>query len=144
MIFKLAHIADAASLSYKLPQKAFDSLCEFLQVLDNEYGKGRSVEQDDGGYVLLCTPGTKSEEISSHFNCCELTPEWVNRISPEPEYCAATFMPREDYSIVLIMTTADAPFDTSEIPSLSVQRTLRARKPSNLKGLRVLDVVLRL
>lgn len=113
MIYKLAHTAEISSLPFEPTGELYDSLFEFLQVLDNEYGEDRDVEHDNGGYVLFCTPETAAHEIEAILDLRDLAPEWVNRIEHQPEYCAALFMLREDYSIVLIMSTANAPFDTS-------------------------------
>lgn len=68
MVYKLGREAEIGSLPFPMSGKLYDSLLEFLLVLDNEYGADRDVEQDDGGYVLFCTPGTTDSEIQRYFN----------------------------------------------------------------------------
>ena len=113
MIYQLSHTSEMESLPFAVTGKLFDNLMEFLIVLDNEYGKDRDVEHDDGGFVLFCLPGAKGAAFDRYPELSQLSPEWVNFIDCDPQYCAALYMPREDYSIVIVMPTADAPFDVS-------------------------------
>lgn len=85
MVYKLAHEAEISNLPSLVPGKLYDSLLEFLLVLDNEYGADRNVEQDDGGYVLFCTPGTTD-----------------NSISHDSDYCASAYFLRDDYVVMLV------------------------------------------
>jgi len=74
MVYKLGHEAEIGSLPFKVSGKLYDDLFEFLIVLDNEYGADRDVEQDDGGYVLFCTPGTTDSEIQRYFMLFDFVP----------------------------------------------------------------------
>ena len=105
MVYKLGHEAEISSLPFRVSGKLYDNLLEFLIVLDNEYGTDRDVEQDDGGYVLFCTPGTPGttgSEIQRYFTFWGLVPEWVTDISHQPEYCASLYFLRDEYAVVLV------------------------------------------
>ncbi len=102
MVYKLGHEAEIGRLPFRVSGKLYDNLFEFLIVLDNEYGTDRDIEQDDGGYVLFCTPGTTDSEILRYFMFLALVPEWVTDIPHQPEYCASLYLLREDYAVVLI------------------------------------------
>lgn len=102
MVYKLAHEAEISNLPSLVPGKLYDSLLEFLLVLDNEYGADRNVEQDDGGYVLFCTPGTTDNEIQRYFHFNGLISDWVTSISHDPDYCASAYFLRDDYVVILI------------------------------------------
>jgi len=107
MIFKLGHTKDIEKLLFEVTGWFYDNLFEFLVVLDNEYGEGRDIDHDDGGYVLLGTPGTTAEEIKAYFDFTSHVPEWVDTIANEPEYYSALFMLWEDYSTVLLLAKDD-------------------------------------
>lgn len=102
MVYKLAHEAEISSPPFPASGKLYDSLLEFLLVLDNEYGADRNVEQDDGGYVLFCTPGTTDNEIQRYFHFNGLISDWVTSISHDPDYCASAYFLRDDYVVILI------------------------------------------
>lgn len=102
MVYKLGHEDEIDSLPFPVSGKLYDSLLEFLLVLDNEYGADRNVEQDDGGYVLFCTPGTTDSEIQRYFDLNGLISDWVTSISHDPNYCASAYFLRDDYIVVLI------------------------------------------
>ena len=109
MVFKLAHEREIHSIPIPVEGKLYDDLFQFLIVLDSEYGEDRDVEHDDGGFVLFCTPGTEEEEVAAFFDCARYTPEWTIRIEHEPEYCATLYIPRDEYAVVLILASVDAP-----------------------------------
>lgn len=102
MVYKLSHEAETGTVPFQVSGKLYDNLLEFLLVLDNEYGADRDVEQDDGGYVLFCTPGTTDSEIQRYFMFNGLVPDCVTNISHSPEYCASMYFLRGDYATVLI------------------------------------------
>lgn len=102
MVYKLAHEAEMSSLPFQVSGRLYDSLLEFLLVLDNEYGPDRDVEQDDGGFVLFCTPGTTDIEIQRYLDFNGLVSDWVTSISHDPDYCASAYFLRDDYVVVLV------------------------------------------
>ncbi len=107
MVFKLGHTEDIKELPFEVTGRLYDNLYEFLVVLDNEYGEGRDLDHDDGGYVLFCAPGTAVKEVKQYFDCSALSPEWVDKIDHEPEYCSALYMVKDDYAVVLLMAKND-------------------------------------
>ena len=109
MVFKLGHEREMEALPFPVTGRLYDDLFEFLIVLDNEYGEERDVDREDGGFVLFCTPGTSRREIREHFAYEQYAPEWAVQIENDPEYCAALYIPRDEYAIVLILASADAP-----------------------------------
>ena len=111
MVYKLGHEAEINKLPFPVEGRLYDDLFEFLIVLDNEYGSSRDVDREDGGYVLLCTPGTAEDEIKAFFDFALILPEWTIEIPYEPEYTATLYMVREDYAVVLIMPSADLPVE---------------------------------
>ena len=114
MIYQLNHADEIETLPFAVTGKLLDDLFEFLVVLDNEYGADRDVGHDDGGYVLFCPSGTREEEIKTCLECYGVGPEWVIQIGNESQYLAALYMPRDEYSIVLIVAASDAPVEISE------------------------------
>ena len=109
MVYRLNHLEDLEKLPFAPEGALLDCLMEFLIVLDNEYGTGRDVDHDDGGYVLLCASGTDVLEMEAHFPFSSFFPEWVIRVGRETDYLAVLYMPRDEYSIVLIAAAADLP-----------------------------------
>lgn len=102
MVYKLGHTKDIDSIPFKAGGRLLDNLFEFLNVLDNEYGTDRDIDRDDGGYVLFCTLDTSEAEVRELFNYPNHTPEWVEQIDHQPTYCAALFILKEDYAVVLV------------------------------------------
>ena len=77
-----------------------------VAVLDRYYGEKRDIDNDDGGYVLYCSPGATEEELLSYFNYKAYVPEFVN---PVKGYLHAVFVLSNEYAISLIMAANDAP-----------------------------------
>ncbi len=102
MVYKLGHEAEIGTLPFPVSGKLYDDLEEFLLVLDNEYGADRDVEHDDGGYVLLCTPGTKSSDIQRYFDFKAYVSDWVTSTPHEPRYTVSMYFLRDDFAVVLI------------------------------------------
>ena len=109
MVFKLGHEREMEALPFPVTGRLYDDLFEFLIVLGNEYGVERDIDREDGGFVLFCTPGTSRKDIREYFAYEQHTPEWAVRIKNDPEYCEALYIPRDEYAIVLILASADAP-----------------------------------
>lgn len=114
MVHKLAHVRDLESLA--IPDPVVEkNLLEFLQTLDNEYGTTRNVEEDDGGYVLYCDPGTSPDDLKALFDYSERTLEYVNRdYNASPPICCAMYLLNNEYAVVIVMSIADAPEEITE------------------------------
>ena len=103
MIYKLGHVEDVENVEIQdIAVRA--AVKNYLEVLDNAYGKERNIAEDDGGYVLYCTLGTEWSEIEAHFNYHDLPPEWINNIDSEPKYLAVLYLLSSDYAVVVVMT----------------------------------------
>ena len=114
MVHKLAHVRDLESFAIPDPVTK-ENLLEFLQTLDNEYGDSRNVEEDDGGYVLYCDPGTPLEELKALFDYSKHTLEYVNRdYNASPAICNAMYLLTNEYAVVIVMSIADAPKEITE------------------------------
>ena len=114
MVHKLAHVRDLESFAIPDPVTK-KNLLEFLQTLDSEYGDSRNVEEDDGGYVLYCDPGTRPEELKALFDYSERTVEYVNRdLNASPPICNAMYLLNNEYAVVIVMSISDAPEEITE------------------------------
>lgn len=122
MVYKLAHASEIEGLPFEVSGRLLDNLYEFLIVLDNEYGVERDVDHDDGGYILLCSPGTGEAEIKSIFDFSQYQPEWVNSIEHQPPYQAAMFFLRDDYAVVLVAPSAVATASRTERASVQASK----------------------
>ena len=106
MIYKLGHVEDLEKI--EIQDIAVKSAIQnYLEVLDNAYGKDRNIDEDDGGYVLYCTPETNLETLKDYFDYDSLVPEWVSDISCEPKYLSALYILSSDYAIVVVIAEKD-------------------------------------
>ena len=105
MVYKLGHVSDLSSLSSLTPG-TYDTLYEYLSVLDNEYGCDRDIDHSDGGYVLYVTPNSDVADIRVYFNLSANTLEYVNR---HEDILSAMYILNNDYAVVIVMSIADAP-----------------------------------
>ena len=106
MIFKLGHVEDVESLAIK-DADVRSSVQDYLEILDNAYGKDRNIDEDDGGYVLYCTEGTDLSEVEKYFDFNSLVPEWVSHFDCKPKYLAVLYLLSSDYAIVVVITEKD-------------------------------------
>ena len=114
MVYKLGNLKDLKSLP-AMDKVTHGTLFEFLNVLSNEYGEDRNIDNDDGGYVLYATPGTSPEEIKTVFDFSAHTIEYVNRtLQAEPPICSALFLIGNDFAVVIVMSIADAPKEITD------------------------------
>lgn len=114
MVYKLGNLKDLKSLP-AMDKVTYGTLFEFLNVLSNEYGEDRNIDNDDGGYVLYATPGTSPEEIKTVFDFSAHTIEYVNRtLQAEPPICSALFLIGNDFAVVIVMSIADAPKEITD------------------------------
>lgn len=52
---------------YKIPQEVTGEVQRAVEILDAEYGAGRDVNNDDGGYVLLLLPDNDVKDRESIY-----------------------------------------------------------------------------
>ena len=109
MVYKLGNLKDLESLP-PMDKVTYSTLFEFTSVLTNEYGADRNIDQDDGGFVLYATPGTKAEEVKAMFDYSAHTIEYVNRtLQAEPPICSALYLIGNNFGVVIVMSINDAP-----------------------------------
>ena len=109
MVYKLGNVSDLALLP-SIDQHTWRMLYEFTSVLTNEYGEGRNVDSDDGGYVLYAEPGTSCEKVKACFDYSTHTIEYINcdLDAPSP-LCATFFLLSNEYVVVIVMSIDDGP-----------------------------------
>ena len=105
MIYKIGNISDLDMLP-PLDDTALELLYHHARVLTHEYGANRNIDTSDGGYVLFATSGTSREELKAFFDTSANTPECVNTYG---SLCEAIYLLTNDFAVVIIMSTADAP-----------------------------------
>ena len=105
MVYKIGNIADLESLPL-VDDTVLELLCHHASVLSHEYGENRNINTNDGGYVLYAVPGTSIEEIKAFFDISKHSPEYVNTYG---NLCEAVYILTNDYAVVVIMSTSDAP-----------------------------------
>lgn len=101
MLTKFGHMSEVREATLDIPKDAYNSLVECVQVLDNEYGANRNVDEDDGGYVVLLKVEGDIAELRTFFPVDTCLPEWVNL--SRSGYTTTLYMMNNDYSVVLIM-----------------------------------------
>lgn len=109
MVYKLGTTADLAQLP-PMDQRTHRLLSILARVLTSEYGADRDVDASDGGYVLYAAPGTQPEEIKAYFDYSAACVESVECVpDTTPPICVATYILNNEYVVIIIMSTADAP-----------------------------------
>ena len=105
MIYRIGNVTDLATIP--IPNgKAFELLCHYARILTSEYGQERNVNEDDGGYVLYCPPGTRTEEIKDYFDYTKHTVESADRYG---QLYSAMFILSNEFVVTIIGSIADAP-----------------------------------
>ena len=63
-----------------LPTDIQKAICEDISILDNCYGKDRNIDEDMGGFVIICD---KDENLDiRHFDKDFEKPEFTQKICP--------------------------------------------------------------
>ena len=113
MIYKLGNVADMSKLP-SMDDRLRNAIFKNLKILDDNYGEDRDIDNDDGGYVLFCEPGTTEEEIQSYYDHEQFLPEHVLPVISNPPYIETLYLISNDYGIVLFTKYADTPDDILE------------------------------
>ena len=63
-IWKAAQMQNLLCLQekYNIPQEVIGTVEQLVEILDKEYGLGRDVDSDDGGYLLLLLPDSDTDD----------------------------------------------------------------------------------
>ena len=105
MIYKLAHVEDVRKLPIS-EWSAVPIVKATLAILDEVYGEDRNVEQNDGGYLLYASRGTKSDELKAYWNYEDRICE---SIEVEDGYAIVLYLLNNEYSVTLVMHEEDLP-----------------------------------
>ena len=122
MVYKLGTVADLTKLEkISVPVAVRQALSNDLAILDREYGADRSIDENDGGFLLYCTPSTDKTEIKAFFDAENHLLEWAGRIDSTPPYCIALYLLSNEYAVEIIMPLSEAYEDIKE--ELSIRNT---------------------
>lgn len=107
MVYKIGNITDLATIPIT-DGKTFELLYHYARVLTSEYGQERSVTESDGGYILYCPLGTKTEDIKAYFDYTKHTLESADRFG---SLISAMYILHNEFVITIIMSADDAPIE---------------------------------
>ena len=105
MIYKIGNVSDLDIIPL-IDDTALELLYHYARVLSTEYGESRNLDEDDGGYVLYCPPGTRTEEIKDYFDYTKHCVESVDRLG---NLLAATYILHNEFAVTIILSAEDAP-----------------------------------
>lgn len=109
MVYKLGTPADLRQLP-PLDAGIYNILFEQVKILSDGYGTSRNIDTDDGGYILYATPGAPVEDIKAIFDYSAVRAEYVTLDSSvEPAICKALYIINNEFSVMIVMSLADAP-----------------------------------
>lgn len=105
MVYKIGNVSDLEELP-QLEDTALELLYHYASVLTTEYGAGREVDHDDGGFLLYATSGTSAEDIKPFFDFSKAVAESVDRYG---NLVVAMFLLNNEYAVTIVMSASDAP-----------------------------------
>ena len=105
MVYKIGNLADLETLPL-IDDTAMELLHHHASILSHEYGENRDVNENDGGYILFAPLGADSQEIKAYFDFSAHAPECVNTYGA---LCEMIYLLNNDFAVVIIMPTNDAP-----------------------------------
>lgn len=113
MVYKLGNVADMSTLP-SIDEKIRKVILDNLNILEENYGKDRDINEDNGGYILYAEPGTMVNEVLSYFDYEEYLPEHVFRIDSIPPYCKSLYLTSDEFGIIILTAMDDTPEDVLE------------------------------
>ncbi|WP_283676571.1 hypothetical protein [Clostridium perfringens] len=89
----------------KYPTEVINSISETIEILDDNYGLNRNIDNDLGGYVLIAE-NIVDIEILKQDKLQDLVPEYTDIIecSEGINWVSSLFLISSDFSIVVITT----------------------------------------
>lgn len=105
-MIKIAHVRDLESIK-KIPVQVRKVIEAVVRILDKEYGEGRDVDNDFGGYSLVIESMAELAQLQEHHIDIETAVfEYVDEILCDDGqiYVSALILLGSDNGIVLIMT----------------------------------------
>lgn len=85
------------------PKGIITTIMEIIEVLDDNYGVNRNIDEDLGGCILILE--TKVDVIEVKENIVkDIIPEYVDDIECEggKQYCLSLFLLSSDYAVVVV------------------------------------------
>ena len=84
------------------------TIADFVDVLDYNYGVDRDIYNDDGGYVVYVEKGTSVEEVKKAFDYSAHTIEYAEY---NPPVSVAMYLLNNEFSVILVMHSEDTPIE---------------------------------
>ena len=113
MVYKLGNVADMSKLP-SIDEKIRKVILDNLNILEENYGKDRDINEDNGGYILYAEPKTTVNEVLSYFDYEEYLPEHVLQIDSTPSYCKSLYLTSDEFGIIILTAMDDTPEDVLE------------------------------
>ena len=105
MVYKIGNVSDLEKIPIP-DSNTYDLLYRYARVLSDGYGEERNVDTEDGGYILFCSPSTKTEDIKVCFDYTKHIVESVDRFG---SLIAASYLLHNEFVVTIIMSADDAP-----------------------------------
>ena len=100
---KISKVNDLIGID--LDSNVINAIKEQLNILDENYGVERNIDEDLGGYVLILE--SKDDVIEARENILNgVIPEYVDIIECKggKQYCLSLFLLSSDYAVIVIAT----------------------------------------
>lgn len=107
MVYKIGGLDDLARIPI-IAEEAKEYLYHYASVLSVEYGDGRDIDKDLGGYILYVVPGTTDDEIKAYF---DYTQNEIDIVDSNGNFCSALYILGDDYGVVIVVSIEDAPYE---------------------------------
>ena len=105
MVYKIGNVSDLECISLT-DSNAYALLSQYAKLLSYEYGEDRNVDEDDGGVVFYCTPGTSCEDIKDYFDYTKHVVESADRFG---SLMVAMYILHNEFVVLIIISEDDAP-----------------------------------
>ncbi|MCE5219944.1 MAG: hypothetical protein LLF98_01435 [Clostridium sp.] len=98
-IWKVEHLQEVKS---ELSKEVIENMEAVLITMQEEYGAGRDVDADLGGYILLLESETNAEELKVD-KLKGLLPEYTDEIKSDDgiKYYSSLFLLSSDYAVMV-------------------------------------------
>ena len=84
-----------------IPNKVKKSIKEAINILDENYGADRKIDEDLGGYILIVEKKTDIKAIKETL-LKDIIPEYTDNISED--YTSSLFLLSSDFAVIVIVT----------------------------------------
>ena len=84
-----------------IPNKVKKSIKEAINILDENYGADRKIDEDLGGYILIVEKKTDIKAIKETL-LKDIIPEYTDNISED--YTSSLFLLSSDFAVIVIAT----------------------------------------